>query len=255
MVQRIEHIVENGLEKKWCGKCKSFQSLETFNNCAKSWDKLRPTCKLCLSKDRSENKDKMTEYNKKYWVKTKDIQIEKNKIWRENNKERVAENYKAYRALHGKEIDKRQYEKRKNDPEYRAKYNAYRINYDKNKRTNDISFRVKENIKRRIREIIQNRGKSYKNHEYLGCSTEQLKCHLEKQFSEGMTWNNYGRMWHIDHIIPCASFDFKRELDKRLCFNYRNLQPLWAKDNICKSDNYIVEDKQVYKRDFIFYMV
>ena len=74
MVQRIEHITEDGVEKKWCGKCKSFVSIGNFNNCSKTWDKLRPTCKSCLSQERLEKKEKITEYNKQYWEKTKEAQ-------------------------------------------------------------------------------------------------------------------------------------------------------------------------------------
>lgn len=52
-----------------------------------------------------------------------------------------------------------------------------------------------------------------------------------------MSWGNYGKFgWHIDHIIPCAAFDLAREDHQMVCFNYRNLQPLWSKDNLSKGD-------------------
>ena len=50
------------------------------------------------------------------------------------------------------------------------------------------------------------------------------------QFEPGMTWDNYGE-WQIDHIIPCSYFDLTKEENQRICFNYRNLQPLWASEN------------------------
>ena len=68
----------------------------------------------------------------------------------------------------------------------------------------------------------------------LGCSIEFLKQHLESQFTDGMNWANYGK-WHIDHILPCASFDKSKPEEQSKCFNYSNLQPLWALDNMCKS--------------------
>lgn len=80
--------------------------------------------------------------------------------------------------------------------------------------------------------------------ELIGCSIEQLLEHLESQFQDGMTWDNYGE-WHIDHIKPCAMFDFTKEEDQRECFHYTNLQPLWAEDNLRKSDKYIEEDEQL----------
>ena len=57
--------------------------------------------------------------------------------------------------------------------------------------------------------------------------------HLQNQFKPGMTRDNYG-LWHVDHIIPCASFDLTKLSEQEKCFHYTNLQPLWAIDNIKK---------------------
>lgn len=73
--------------------------------------------------------------------------------------------------------------------------------------------------------------------ELVGCSIDKLKQHLESKFTEGMSWDNYGD-WHVDHIKPCASFDLSDPEQQRLCFNYKNLQPLWAADNLSKGDSY-----------------
>ena len=64
-------------------------------------------------------------------------------------------------------------------------------------------------------------------------NVSEVKIHLEKQFKNGMTWNNHGE-WHIDHIIPCASFNLRCPVQQLACFNYKNLQPLWASDNMSK---------------------
>lgn len=77
----------------------------------------------------------------------------------------------------------------------------------------------------------------------LGCSFEYLKKYLEKQFTKGMSWNNHGE-WNIDHIIPLCSANNEEELIK-LCY-YKNLQPLWAADNIRKNGYYNEEDKMFY---------
>ncbi len=75
--------------------------------------------------------------------------------------------------------------------------------------------------------------------ELIGCSSKELESYLETQFTEGMTWDNYGYYgWHIDHIKPCASFDLSDPEQQKLCFHYSNLQPLWAKENIKKSNKY-----------------
>jgi hypothetical protein len=70
----------------------------------------------------------------------------------------------------------------------------------------------------------------------LGVDWEVAKVHIERQFTKGMNWDNQGE-WHIDHIIPLASANNKEELIK-LC-HYTNLQPLWAEDNLSKSDKII----------------
>ncbi len=73
----------------------------------------------------------------------------------------------------------------------------------------------------------------------LGCTREQFRAHLEKQFLPGMTWENYGRDgWTIDHIIPCAQFDLSIPDSQKVCFHYTNLQPLWHIDNIKKGKKY-----------------
>jgi hypothetical protein len=69
----------------------------------------------------------------------------------------------------------------------------------------------------------------------IGCSMDELKIHLSSMFKEGMSWDNYGK-WHIDHIKPCASFNLSDPAQQKECFHYSNLQPLWAIENIKKSD-------------------
>jgi hypothetical protein len=53
-------------------------------------------------------------------------------------------------------------------------------------------------------------------------------------FEPGMTWENYGRVWHVDHRFPCAAFDMGRAEEQKRCFHYLNLQPLFAEDNLRK---------------------
>ena len=94
---------------------------------------------------------------------------------------------------------------------------------------------MKVNLRRRTSIAFKNKGynKSTKTQEMLGVDWEVCKAHIEIQFAKGMSWSNYGE-WHIDHIIPLASANTEEEL-KKLC-HYSNLQPLWAFDNLMKSD-------------------
>jgi hypothetical protein len=100
------------------------------------------------------------------------------------------------------------------------------------KRASDPEFRARHSLRNRMWNAVK-RAKAWKaggTAELIGCSREQLLSHLEAQFADGMTWDNYGE-WHIDHIRPCASFDLTDPAQQRECFHYTNLQPLWAQEN------------------------
>jgi hypothetical protein len=98
----------------------------------------------------------------------------------------------------------------------------------------DVAFRAFETTRRRLNKALKGELKVARTVDLLGCTTEQLRAHLEVQFRPGMTWSNYGA-WHIDHIRPCASFDLSDPEQQRQCFHFTNLQPLWARDNLKKS--------------------
>jgi len=124
----------------------------------------------------------------------------------------------------------------------REKYNA-RVNaYQKAKRQIDPAFRIASNYRSFIASHIAKRKgrKSAKLEALVGCTPKELVLHLEAQFDGGMSWDNYGE-WHIDHIRPCASFDLTDETQQRECFHFSNLQPLWALDNLLKSDHWEAE--------------
>jgi hypothetical protein len=83
---------------------------------------------------------------------------------------------------------------------------------------------------------ITQRNKTY---DIVGIEINDLKRHIEKQFTKGMNWENYGMYgWHIDHIIPLCSANDENELLK--LFHYTNLQPLWAEDNLKKNGRILI---------------
>jgi hypothetical protein len=103
---------------------------------------------------------------------------------------------------------------------------------------NNIEVRLKIRLRNRLGSALKNNQKKGKTLDYLGCNVEELKLHLEKQFTEGMTWDNWGKNgWHIDHIKPLVSFDLSKEENIKIASHYSNLQPLWAKDNLEKWKN------------------
>jgi hypothetical protein len=178
------------------------------------------------------------------------------KKWRDNNKDKIRENYeknrdvrlnyqKEYR-LNNPEIIRLRKQKHYNDnketillktKEYRSKNKEKRNKHEQNKRKNDPIYTLKCNLRSRTSSYLSKRliTKNNKTFEIVGCTPQELKDYLEKQFKEGMTWENYGFYgWHIDHIIPLASAETEEELLK--LFHYTNLQPLWAEENLLKSN-------------------
>jgi len=103
------------------------------------------------------------------------------------------------------------------------------------KRRKDTYFRLISNLRTRINKALKRKKKTDHTLILIGCSINKLKDHLESKFLSNMSWNNYGKYgWHVDHIIPCASFDLSNPEEQQKCFHYTNLQPLWEDDNLRK---------------------
>ena len=138
----------------------------------------------------------------------------------------------------------------------REKVNTWnRTMYNRSKENQTVVYkqrRVRENIARRLRLLMKGQ-KSQATIDLIGCSFDDLKIHLESTWTEGMSWENYGSSgWHIDHVIPCSAFVQDDEIERRACWNYRNLRALWGDENISKSDAYNQDDKDAYLRLNIF---
>jgi hypothetical protein len=150
------------------------------------------------------------------------------RTWRKNNPDRVAAHWK------------KSAEKIKTDPTARAKRRkTERIQSAKKYAT--IDGKLKISCRNRMNKVLSRslRGSLTSSKlKYVGITAHELKQHLEGQFKDGMTWDNWSPSgWHIDHIRPLASFDLTKEDEREKAFHYSNLQPLWAKDNLSKGNN------------------
>ena len=186
------------------------------------------TCTKC-----NQNKP-LTEYYKKrkgYNSRCKHCCRVYKKKYRENNPEKIKASYKKYCENNPEKIKAKLKKYRENNRDKKRVYMNRR--YD-----TDIKFRIKTLLRQRIRCAIKKKKKSSRSMELIGCSIQHFMKHIEKQFVPGMTWENQGE-WHIDHIMPCASFDLKDPEQQRRCFHYTNQQPLWAVENISKGDKII----------------
>ena len=169
-----------------------------------------------------KNSIKKKEYDKKYYLKNIERLREEKKaparLWAQNNRERSRENSKRnYYADKKRRINKI-------------------IAYQKIKLKTDINWILKKRLRGRLWQALKGKNKSKRTMELLGVPhMDFLKTWLECKFKEGMTWENR-RLWHIDHILPCSSFDLTKAEEQAKCFHYTNLQPLWASENLSKGN-------------------
>ena len=134
------------------------------------------------------------------------------KIWRNENKDMLIAKQKEWmKSEKGKLLLR--------------KYRKYPVN------------RIKSNLRKRMRDLLRNaRDEKMSVSGLIGCTSFQFKEYLEQRFKRGMTWDNYGTYWHVDHILPCASFDHTDKKQVAQCWHYTNLRPLRALENMIKSD-------------------
>lgn len=109
-------------------------------------------------------------------------------------------------------------------------------------------LRKKSKLSQDFRRYItfKSAGSSVRN--YLGSDVGFIREWLSNMFVDGMTWNNYGSVWVVDHIVPFRMFDLFNEEDLKVCWNYRNLMPLFDVDNLKKQGNSFFSFELLYSR-------
>lgn len=219
---------------KKCTKCQIEKSKTDFSKDKNTTDGFRAQCKQCLKETYTLNKDKIsavnkTNYNpekkKEYYQLNTEKLNQKHKIYYEKNKDNLLLNK---RMTYNKELKR----------EYNVKNKENRNKYLKERRTTDPLYKLKINTRSAIGGSIRKQGysKSSKTQQILGCSFEEFKVHLEKQFTKDMSWENHGE-WHLDHIYPVSLATDENHLIE--LNHYTNFQPLWALDNIKKGNKII----------------
>ena len=153
---------------------------------------------------------------------------------------------KKYYLINSEKLKKRRVDRYREDTkkeqirikQYYRKNKENIINKLKVKKRESVTLRMISNLRSRIVQFMKSKKihKDNKTLDLVGCSTEFLREYLERQFKDGMSWENYGS-WHIDHIIPLSSANNSEEINK-LC-HYSNLQPLWAHENLSKGGKII----------------
>ncbi len=214
--------INYNMQTKKCSKCREVKTVESFNKDNTRNDKLSCWCKVCQKNKNKQwytgdNKNNRIQKSHEYYHTNKDTILPKAKIYAEKHKEHIKRYSKQYGIINREVLLKRALE------------------YKRVRRLTDVDFKLRESLSSRVRAAMKNNAKTGLTLDLLGCTIPELKFHLEKLFTEGMTWENYG-IWHIDHIIPCSIYDLSDPIEQKQCFHFTNLQPLWAVDNLKKSD-------------------
>lgn len=108
--------------------------------------------------------------------------------------------------------------------------------YSRVKKQTDIQYRLRKSLRSRLKNYLKGKLRNDQLAQYLGCSYEELRRHLEQKFKPGMTWSNQGKFWHVDHIVPLARLDLTTEEGLRTGLHFSNLQPMTAENNKKKGD-------------------
>ena len=161
---------------------------------------------------------------------------ESDKRYYKSNKEKISEYYSEWRK--NKKENLKEYQKKWRE-ENRDKLRKTKRDYERNRKATDPLYKLISNFRTAIYQVLKEnnieKNKSY--FDILGYTPEELIIHLEKQFKDGMTWDNYG-IWHVDHKFPITSFDIQEMGDEEFmkCWCLDNLQPMWGEENIRKSN-------------------
>lgn len=163
------------------------------------------------------------EYNRKYYEANKARILAKNAEYRDMHKEEIEAQRKLYRER------TRDHIARKN-----REYLPIKKLKIKERRLVDENFRISEVIRSKVHKLLRGLPTSYQA--LLGLEMDKFKDWITFQFESDMTWNNFGSVWQIDHVLPMSRFDLSAPDQRSICYGWTNLQPLRVYENRLKSN-------------------
>ncbi len=193
-----------------------------------------------------KNIDKIKKYNeenrdraKEYYLDNKERIVKRVRENYGDNREKILKKCKVYYQNNKMKINEYRRKWGENNKEKTRKWSRKYLK----ERRKDPLFRLNTNISSSIRSALKTRKLSKGGRHWegiAGYTVQDLKEHLEKQFTKGMSWSNMGD-WHIDHILPKSFFEYKTtdDVEFKMCWRLENLQPLWAKENLSKNNKII----------------
>lgn len=222
---------------KSCKRCGVYKPLEDFYEDKQNKDRRGSKCRPCMNEYVRERYLATKEYRDAYRKRWKELNPGKDYQYQKTCKMRKPEQYKE--AMIQYTIKSR--ERRKEYHKEYAKRNADIIRKKRKDRyKNNQSYRIANVLRSRFRMAIYafRKKKLVSSVKHLGCSIDYFMTYISNMFQPGMSWDNYGSVWHIDHIRPLSSFNLEDPLQQEEAVHYKNLQPLFAIDNLRKGSKY-----------------
>jgi hypothetical protein len=240
---RLNRASNNNFEiphSKICARCKEDKDRTCFTRLHGSRTGLATYCKDCR---------RLNDIDRKNLAKEKPIILDETvkKVCIRCNIEKILTLFRVTRSTNDNAsnicidcLPKNNWTKEKqriSDKKYRDN-NPEKLKEKYKKQGLNINRRIRDSLNHRISEALFTNKvtKNNKTVNYIGCDIPYFKKWIEFQFIENMSWDNYGE-WHLDHVKPCCSYDLTNNNDLLECFNWKNYQPLWKKDNLLKSDS------------------
>lgn len=230
MAKRIMHRVfeQDGKKVKQCSWCNEAKEVGSFYASSSSPSGLTSRCKPCFN-------DKI----KERMLTPEGREVRRKREARDKEKIRIARNEQGTRRREKRKDDIVWIEKQRETKRKSAMKHKEKRSIRQKEKLTEPARKMIHSQRVAIRHMLHNEIKSDKTVDLLGCTPDEFKMYIEKQFVEGMTWDNHGKgedKWQIDHVLCAEVFDLSRESHQRVCFHHTNLRPLWMRDNILKSD-------------------
>lgn len=211
---------------KKCSRCLIFKEFSEFNKCKRASLGLHNQCRSCQK-----------EYKQKWSEKNKDHVLEYSR-----RSDVIAQGRKRYKQKYHTDEEFRQRELEKNRIRRRLPSAKAVAKLQRKKWYETPHNKIAHNLRSRVRQSVRGTCSAESTEQLLGTSFEEFRKYLESKFHSDMTWENYGKYWHVDHIIPCDFFDLTKEEHRKLCFNFRNTQPMLVVENLSKNNKITIDN-------------
>lgn len=209
--------------KKTCSKCNKLLPIYSFYRNKLGKFGVTSICKTCILTTKKstyvDNKDAILKQKKEYYAKNAEVKRQKRREYYHNNKSLIGTQKKKY------------YERNK------TTINSKNRIWKAKKLRTSTEFRIKTNIRARLNKAVKHEYKSSSAVRDLGCTVSEFKRYIETQFKPGMTWDNWGSVWHLDHKKPLSNFDLSKALQFKEAVHFTNYQPMLVENNLKKGES------------------